>query len=660
MPTITIEQALDLAIRQFSAGHLSEAEAMCGQILGIEREHADALHLQGVIANRTGRQSLAVDLIRRAIGANPSAAEFHNTLGTLLAEGGEYEEAIAAFREALRLRPEFALACCNLGNALCGRGDLDSAVIAYRQSLQLEPEYLKAHYNLGNALRDLGKLDEASEAFRKALSLAPNDALIANNLGSVLQAQSRFGEAITIYRRAIEMGPEMAIVHNNLGAALQDHGQMDDALIHYRRAVELQPDSSVFQSNELVARHYHPETTLAGLFEAHCAYDRRHAAPLRASWRPHANSTDPERPLRLGFISPHFASHPVGRFLIRPLANLDRNGFQIVCYSDTPNPDRMTARIRSTAAEWQEVRGLSDEQLAGKIREDRVDLLFDLAGQTAGHRLGVFARKPAPIQISWLDYVGTTGLAAMDYLLADPCEIPVEAERWYRERVLRMTYDYICYDPPEEAPPVNPLPALKRGSVTFGSFNILAKTTPEIVAIWARILQRVPSARMLLMNRGLDDPPTAARYRQMFAAQGIAPERLELHGWCPQGEVLARYHRVDLALDTFPYNGGLTTCEALWMGVPVVTCPGETFASRHGLTHLTAAGCPETIARDLDHYVELAVAQATDLTRLAATRAKMRSRVATSPLCDGPGFATHLQTLLRQVWREWAAGRGTH
>ncbi len=315
----------------------------------------------------------------------------------------------------------------------------------------------------------------------------------------------------------------------------------------------------------------------------------------------------------------------------------------------------MTERLRTAMTDWREVSALSDEQLTNQIRDDRIDILFDLAGHTAGNRLLVFARKPAPIQITWLDYVGTTGLSAMDYILADPQEIPPAAEKWYRERVLRMPDDYICYEPPLDAAPVGPLPALANGYVTFASFNIAAKTTLPLIGVWAQILKRVPPARLLLKNRGYDDPSCRTKYERIFREEGISMERVTFLGEGSPAEARALYHQVDIALDTFPYNGGLTTIEAMWMGVPVVTCYGETFASRHGLAHLSAVGATETIARNLDEFVELAVRLTVDLSALAVRRDRLRQQVAASSLCDERRYVTHFQGLLRDVWKRWLA-----
>ena len=689
MSPLTIEEALQLAIGHHQAGRLAEAEAVYRQILALQPNHAGALHLLGLIALQVGQHAFALELIgnairiqpdfpaahlnlgntliavrryedasaafRRAIALQPNLPEAHNSLGAVLREQGRHDEAVAAYRQAIMHRPDYAEAHNNLAVELCEQGRPDEAEAACRRAMQIRPDYSGVHYNLGNALQRQGRNGEALAAFCHARELAPDDFLIHNAIGVLLKEDGQFDEAIATFRRGLECHPDSALIWNNLGSLFGDLGRISEAIPCTRRAGDLQPQSHWIFSSLLVMLQYASDVTARGLFDAHCEFDRIHAAPFRSVWPPHPNTPDAERPLRIGMVSPHFAFHPVGHFLIRVLENLDRARFEVIGYSDMKDADAMTARLRAAMAGWCETAGLSDEQLAARIREDRVDILFDLAGHTAGNRLLALARRPAPIQITWLDYVGTTGLSAMDYILGDPREIPPEHEPWYREKVLRMPDDYICYDPPADAPEVGPLPALATGRVTFASFNIPPKTTPEIVRVWARILGAVPGSRLILKNRAFDDPATRQRYGAIFAEAGIAPTRIEFRGWSPNRELLAAYNEADIALDTWPYNGGLTTCEALWMGVPVITCPGETFASRHGLAHLTAAGLPGTIARDLDHYVEIATALASDLPTLAASRAKMRAQVASSPLCDGRRFAGHFMANLRHVWHHWCA-----
>jgi protein O-GlcNAc transferase len=613
MPSLSA--ALKLAIEHHRAGRLDEAEAIYRRILAAEPRHPDALHLLGLIAHQQGDRARAADLIGQAVALRPAAAAFHTNLGVVYRELGRNAAALVCYRRALQLRPDVAETHNNVGVVLQDQEDLAAAVACFRRALELKPDYAEA----------------------------------ANNLGAALQEQGDLDAAVTCFQQALQLKPDYAAAWNNLGTALKDQGDVQGAIDCFERALAQQPDYAAAHSNLLLALHYRDSVSLGELAAAHARFAAQHAVALQAAEEPRNVSS--ALPLRLGFVSPDLAAHPVGLFLIRALENLDRRQFHLVCYSDRLRADTITRRFQAVAHQWRDVCGQPDEQLAAAIRADGIDMLFDLSGHTARNRLLVFARRPAPIQITWLGYVGTTGLGTMDYLLADRHEIPPGAEPYYREKVLRLPDSYVCFDPPADAPPVSPLPALTTGRVTLGSFNNPAKITPTVVAAWAEILTRLPNARLLLKYRALDGRGAESRLRELFARHGIGATRVELSGRAAPREMLGAYAAVDLALDPFPYSGGLTTCEALWMGVPVVTCPGETFASRHTLSHLTTVGLTETIAADLPDYVARAVALASDLPRLAAIRAQLRAQVATSPLCDGRRFAANLAELLRGIWQ---------
>jgi protein O-GlcNAc transferase len=603
-----------IAVRHHQAGRLEIAEVLYRRVLDAAPAHADAWHLWGMVAYGQGRYEEAVERIGRAIALCPETAVYHSNLGEVYRAAGKIAEAGACYRRALELRPDWA----------------------------------ELHNNLGNACKTLGRLAEAEACYRRAVELRPHLVGACYNLANVLQLQSRLAEAETWARRAVELQPQSAAAHERLANALLGQGQVEASLACYRQALQCNANLPDVQSNYLCALRYLPQTTPEELRDVAADFERRFAAPLRAAWPTHDTTPRAGRPLRLGFLSPSFACRPTGYFLIRALENLDRQRAAVFCYSDRFAPDRMTRRFQAAAAVWRDVAGLSDEHLAAQIGGDRIDILFDLSGHAPGNRLFVFARKPAPVAITWIDSVGTTGLAAMDYLLADPFEVPPDAEPWYTERVLRMPRTYVCYDPPDDAPPVGPLPALQNGYVTCGSFNNPAKISVEVVDLWARILRRVDGARLLLKFHGFDDPATQQRCTALFAERGVTPDRVLLEAGAPHADLLAAYNRVDLALDPI-YNGGLTTCEALWMGVPVVTCPGEGFFRRHALSHLANAGLTETIADSPDAYVELAASLAADLPRLAQLRAGLRRRMAASPLCDGRQFAADLLDLLEPL-----------
>lgn len=616
----TMPPPIDAALALHKQGRRTEAALLYRDILAAEPRHRDALHLLGVAAHQEGRHAEALDLIRRAIASDGSHATFHNSLGAVL--------------QAL--------------------GDLPAAVAAYRTSLLLDMDHADAHGNLALALREMGHLAEAAATLRRAVLLAPGNPLLLNSLGVSLRAIGSVAEAADCYRRALAIREDFWEAHSNLGNMLKDQCRFDEAIVHYRRAIDLAPDNPIIHSNLLCALQYRDGVTAADLAAAHADFEQAFGDACRAEWKPHANDPDPDRPLRVGFLSPDLHRHPVGYFLVGVIEHLDPSQAEAFCYSTSATPDELTARLQARST-WRDVRPLSDAALANRIRDDAIDILFDLAGHTGHNRILVLARKPAPIQITWAGYVGTTGLSAIDSILADRHEIPPGEERHYRERVLRMPAAYVCYEPPA-SPPIASLPALDRGHVTFGSFSNPGKLGPQVAAPWARILQRVPGSRLLLKYKGLDDPVHVGRITAMFAEQGIEPDRLILEGDSPQAELLGHYGRVDIALDPFPYGGGVTTLEALWMGVPVVTCPGDTFAGRHALTHLSTVGLTETIARNLDDYVDLAVRLAYDPPALAALRAGLRDRMAASPICDARRFTIHFQDLLRGVWRARAAG----
>jgi predicted O-linked N-acetylglucosamine transferase (SPINDLY family) len=619
---------------------------------GIHYNLANALKDQGQLDE-------AIRSYQQALQLRPDDAATHNNLGNALRDQGRLDEAVACFRRAIQCKPDSADAHNNLGNALKDLGRAAEAVGCYRRAIELAPALAQAHCNLGNALQELGQSTEAQGSYQRALQLKPEFAEAHLGLACIFQKQGQFTETVRGCQRAIQAKPDYAEAHNNLGVAWRDQGRIDEALACFDSAMTIDPAHASAHSNRLFTLQYRSGVSLRELADAHDQYQRRHAAPLQSTWRAHDNSRDPRRRLRVGFLSPDLHSHPVGYFLVRVLEHLDRGSCETVGYSDRQTGDDLTARLRAAVAIWREVAGLSDQRLAEQIRADRIDILFDLAGHTAHNRLLVFARKPAPIQITWIGYEGTTGLAAMDYLLADRHVVPAGAEPFYREKVLRLPDGYLCYDPPLAAPPVGPLPAAERGYVTFGSFNNLTKITPEVVAVWAEILRGASRSRLVLKYKGLSDVAVRGRYFDRFARCGVGQERLDLLPWTSYQENLAAYQGVDIGLDPFPFSGGATTCEALWMGVPVVTLPGETFASRHCTSHLASVGLVETIAESREQYVRLALDLSHDLPRLDAMRRRLREQMAVSSLCDGRRFAANLMNVLRDVWRQWTTpGRG--
>jgi predicted O-linked N-acetylglucosamine transferase (SPINDLY family) len=667
------------------AGQLEMAEEIYRRILAVDPQHADALHLLGMIADQRGDQRLAIDYIRRALALEPNGAAGHNSLGNALLALGEIEQALASYRRAVELKPDFPEALNNLGSALHRHGRADEAIGWYRKALRCSPDYLDALNNLAQALQELGALEESLALCRRAIELAPNDLrtlinlgnahlhleawqeaadiyrralglnpgvpLLHNNLGIALRGMGQLSEAIASHQQALQRDPRDALAYNNLGAALQLEGRLNEAVDCYRRALGNAPGYADAQANLLLTMEYADVSPMQRV-AAYADYDRHYAQPLRAAWRPHANPRDPERTLKLGFVAADFRHHPVGASFLRALESLREQNCRIVCYANRLyEKDAFTVRFEQAAHQWRDVRHLPDAELAAQIQADGIDILFDLCGHFAGSRLLTFARKPAPVQIAW---TGPTGLSAMDYLLVDRYLVPAGSEGHYREQVLRMPDAYTCFEPPPHAPEVTPLPAEHNGFVTFGTMNNLAKIGPAVIRTWAEILRRVPTARFVFRHlNSAGGAQDDRRLRAAFAEQGIDPARLEVVGRVPYAERLDLYQRIDLSLDPFPFSGATTTYEALWMGVPVVTCPGETYYRRLCLTHVMHAGLEDLVARDLADYTQRAAQLAHDLPRLAALRAALRPRLAASPLYDGPRFATNLMHLLRNVWRQW-------
>ena len=652
---VTLPEAFAIAVQHHQAGRLAEAEAIYRQILASDPRHADAMHLLGLLAHQAGRNDVAVETILKAIALVPTAPAFYSSLGQTYRKLCRYDEAIAAYRRAIQLKPDLPEAHSNLGNALSDQGHLDEAVAAYRRALELRPDFPDAHNNLGKALKDRGQLDEAIAACRRALQLKPDFAEAHNNLGTALTDQGRLDEALSAFQRAIQIKPDFAEAHNNLGNALMGRGQLDEAVAAYRHAIQIKPDFAAAHSNLLLVLHHLCDSDVDVLFREHRDWDEAHARSLAMRIAPHDNDRNPDRRLRIGCVSPDFREHSVAFFLEGLLAAHDRTQIEMFCYADLVHEDPVTARLRKYAGQWRTIKGRQDKQVADLIHKDGIDILVDLTSHTAHNRLLVFARKPAPVQVTWLGYPGTTGMSAMDYRLTDVHADPRgTTEHLHTEQLVRLPDCAWCFRPSDQSPSVSPPPVVRSGHVTFGCFNARAKITDEVLALWSGVLAEVPGSRLLLKNLGFREASVQQQTRALLAKAGLAPDRVELVGWkSTLAEHLAFYNRVDIALDTFPYHGTTTTCEALWQGVPVVTLAGRTHAARVGVSLLTNVGLPELIAANADDYIRIAMHLAADTMRLAELRSTMRERMAASPLMDAPRFARNVEHAYREMWRAW-------
>lgn len=655
MASLTIEQAIEVAVRQHQAGRLAEAESLYRQVLSYQPNHSDALHLLGALLHQCGRNAEAVGLLRRAVLLNPTAAVYHNNLGLALAGDKQFDEAIAAYHRALELRPDDADAWNNLGTALKETGRLRDALVVFKQAITLRPCFPDALNNLGTALRLEGRMPEAIEAYQQAINQGPDHAEAHYNLGNAYRESGRLDDAVASYRVALALQPDFPGTWNNLGNALKDQAELDEAIASYRKAMALGGDAAA--SSLLSVLHYHPGYSPERIREEHARWNEKYARPLKAEIRPDDRDRDPHRPLRIGYVSPDFCNHPVGRFMLPLLSHHDRSQFQIICYSDVKRPDFMTERLRPHATLWRQTTRLSDHELADQIRVDQVDVLVDLAVHTGGNRLLAFARKPAPVQVTYLGYCGTTGLETIDYRLTDPYFDPPGADlACYSEKSVRLPQTYWCYQPAAEAPEVGPPPVLPAGHVTLGCLNNYCKVSEPALAVWCQLLAQTPNSELVLYA---PEGSHRERARDRLARAGVDPGRLRFVGRVPLGQYLRQYHAIDIGLDPFPFAGGATTCDALFMGVPVISLAGQTAVSRAGLSILSNVGLPELVARSAEQYARIARDLAQDLPRLSELRATLRERMRCSPLMDAHRFARDIEAAYRHMWQAWCASGAT-
>ena len=591
----------------------------------------------------------ASQCFRDALALAPGSAEIHNNLGTALMEQGKFEEAAASCGRALQLKPDLRQAHNNLGTVLSRQGRFDEAAACFCTAIDLKSDYLEALINLGNVRREQRRFDEAATCFCQVLASAADHSGAHNGLGNVQFDRRRLDDAVACYRRAIDLAPDFAEAHNNLGNALRDQGRLDEAVAHYARAVEIKPDYSAASSGRLFTQNYivrQPPETLRELARQFGVAISRGAGEVLTGWGEHP----PDQALRVGLVSGDLRDHPVGYFLEGVLRAVDPARITFVAFPSHHREDELTARIRSSCQGWAPIHALGDQAAGNLIRSHKVQVLLDLSGHTAYNRLAMFGRRPAPVQASWLGYFATTGVAEMDYFLGDPQVAPADEAHHFTETIWSLPEIYYCFTPPPFDVPVSGLPAWSSAGITFGCFNNLTKINDAVLAVWIRVLQAVPGSRLMLKAPQLDDAMACDRFRARFASYGLAPDRLLLEPPSSREAYLRAYHRIDIALDPFPYPGGTTSCEALWMGVPVLTMRGDRFLSHAGETIMRNAGLPDWIARGSDAYVAKAARFGADLAALSGLRRGLRQQVLNSPLFDASRFARHFEAAMWGMW----------
>lgn len=630
-------------------GQFAEAERNYREAGSVRSDYAEPYCNLSDVLRRQGRLDDAITAARRALEIQPAFPEALHNLGTAFQEKGEPAQAILLYQQAIAHRPDRAETLFNLGVALQETGRHDDSLAALGRVTALQPNHTAAFDRMGTSLRLRGRLDEAAAAYRKVMSLRPEQAGAVNNLGIVCSEQGRIDEAAACFRRAIELDPNFAGAFNNLGNTLKDTGRIREATACYERSLALSPDPYV-ASNRLYSLHFDADLDAHQLLHEHRQWDLRYGSP--APIAPHPNDRSPERRLRVGYVSPDLREHPVGRFLLPLLTHHNHEKFEIFCYCDGTRPDAVTTRLRSHADVWRNTVGMSDAALADLVRQDGIDILVDLAMHMDGTRMRAFAAKPAAVQVTYLAYCGTTGLRTMDWRLTDPwLDPPGSDDSRYSERSMRLPRTYWCYEPPEVAPEISPPPFLSAGHVTFGCLNNFCKLTEPTIAAWFQIMRAMPDAALLLHS---GEGSHRQRLRDRFRDAGVDPSRITFVSKTSLALYFEQYQRIDIALDPFPYPGGTTTCDALWMGVPVVTRAGSTAVSRGGLSILSNIGLPELVTSDTDQYIRTTLDLAADPARLGELRRSLRARMKSSPLMDAPQFALDVEAAFRQMWREWA------
>lgn len=632
---------------------VEEAIEAALEAIHLRSDFPEALNNLGICYARQNRLVEAIVSYRQAIKLKPDFAEAYSNLGAALGKAGKYEDAAEALQQAIRIRPDYPDAYNNLGGALKNTGKIDQGLLCYEKAVALKPAFPEAINNLGLALKELGRFDDAVKHIRRAVELKPDFADAYYNLGVTFKDQMKLDEAVEQFQKALGLNPKHFGASSALAIVRMEQGELDEGLKLMNSALAVEKDWQV-HSNLCLLVNYHPTMSGEEVLEVHRAWDRDYAK-LSKDFKPHENDRSPDRKLRIGYVSPDFKSHAVSHFIEPILTSHDKESFQVFCYAHVAKPDPITHLLQTKSDGWRDIYGKSDDLVEKMIRDDRIDILVDLAGHTAHNRLTLFGRKPAPVQVSMIGYPCTTGLSAMDYKIADPHCDPPGAERFYSEKLHRLEGTFWCFRPLDDREPIGELPAKRSGRVTFGSVNNFAKVTPIVLDLWARIVAAVPNSRIHLQHSALASRVTRARVIGAFARHGVGEDRITMTGWASFADYVELLRSFDIALDPFPFNGGTTTCHLLFYGVPIVTLAGERQVSRMGVTMLRAVGLSELIADSIDDYHNKAVALAHDIPRLSNIRATVRSAMVNSPLCDAGRYTRQLEDGFRKMWADCCA-----
>ena len=654
----------NLVMVQRHLGNADAAEHHFRDALNFDPQQVGALSNLGALLVEQDRLVEAAPVLDQAKMLAPDHPGVLYNWALLAAANQEFAAAIPALEKSISLNPNYAQAHSNLGVALRKTGRLEDAVQTLTQALKLNPNLAEAHINLAATLSDLGEVDVALAAGLKAVALDPDSAEAHYNLGNAYNKVPDFEQALEQFDHALVINPQHAEAENNRSRALWSLGRPAESVQALRRVLTIKPTYAAAHSNIVFKLQYDPSQTPERLFAEARGWNTQHGQEYGLQYgttAPQPSTLDPNKTLKVAYLSPHLKRHPVGFFVEPVLTHRNSGNIETVCYADMATAealtDAITARLKATGVAWHHVHDLNHAALIERVRRDEIDILIDLDGHTGPNRLPVFAGRAAPIQVTWAGYVGTTGLDAMDYLITDTRQTVAADLPLMTEQPVYMLGNYVTVMPFADTPNIGPSPSSGTGYVTFGCFNTLDKINESVIACWAKIMTAVPDSRMRLITFDLGDASVRLRIAGLFEQHGVSPDRLDLQGKIPRLELLEAYNTLDIALDPFPYSGGLTTLEALWMGVPVITKrDGDRFASRHSMTHLTAVGVIDCIAENAEDYVTRAIALADDATRREHLRSTLREAMRTSPACDGTAFTRALEKAYRLMWQRYCAG----
>ncbi len=640
----------------------------------------------GSIFQSDGQYDKAAACYHKAIQIKPDYAAAYYNMGNVKSAGNHYEEAIHWYLEALRIIPDHPDACYNMANSYKKLGTYDLSILWYEAAIRIRPDHAESFNNMGNVFAALNKWEKAMECYQKAVVIFPDYPEALYNLAHGFQYRGKIKEAVSLYQKALVMNPEYAEVYNNIGNIFKDLGMISDAVICYRKVLSLKPDfleainnmgtcflnmgqhdeaekqyrmalalmpsSSTAYSNLLYSLNFQEGLDENQVFKEHWTWGMKQSETVKPMELPKSVICPTDRCLRIGYVSPDFRDHSVACFIEPLIIGHNRSLFQVICYSDSSITDSVTEQLKSRADQWRDICGLSDISVAEMVQQDRIDILVDLAGHTANNRMGLFAQKPSLIQLSYLGYPNTTGLSAIQYRITDSwADPPGMTDHLYTENLIRLSSGFLCYQPRVENSINSKVQTSSNGTVTFGSFNQRAKITPHVISIWARILSQVPHAEMVLKSKVYQDEKVQKQIMEDFSRHGIAHGRIRfLKYQVSDADHLNSYQNIDIGLDTFPYNGTTTTCDALWMGVPVITLAGKIHVSRVGVSLLSSVNRMELIADSEDEYVQKSIALGKNPEQIQKYRNSLRPAMLGSSLMNRQKFCDTFEKALKEIW----------